>query len=318
MKGTIANKIDMLTRCLLWVKNWYALPVFSWIKADLSFEDRRFQEAADLYLRGCSGNRTHPAFTVISLKLAYCQCKLGQHKEAIQTFRRSLELNNQSRETYIRLARLELWLCRAEHAYKTLKQAISMLGPDVEMSALFLIAALDSDNSAQNISEAYVIARRFVGIGKETPLLSLAVARYDFSNGLKNKAKSAISAICEKKNAPLEAFITMGEILLGEGNVGSAKLYLREALAINPQHPRTQTLLAESYLTESPGRSPEYALQLASNACQSSFWEHMHSMQVLAEAYYQCGKKTDAVLVANKARSVGLEKLRREKLSAQP
>ncbi|NMC64249.1 MAG: hypothetical protein GYA55_13885 [SAR324 cluster bacterium] len=300
------------------MKNWYALPVISWINADRSFEGRCFQEAADLYLKGFSRNKRHPAATVISLKLAYCQCKLGQHREAIKTFRRSLELNNKSRETYIRLARLELWLCQAEHAYKTLKQAVSIIGPDAESAALLLIAALDSNAPQRDISEAYVIVRRFVGVGSETPLVSLAVARYDFANGLKNKAKSAIMALCEKKNAPLEAFITMGEILLGEGNISAAKLYLREALALNPQHPKTQTLLAESYLTESPGRSPEYALQLASNACRSSFWENLHSMQVLAEAYYQCGKRTDAVLVANKVRSVGLEKLRREKLSTQP
>lgn len=299
------NRNSYLRTWWHWVRTWRALPVKSWIKAEMLFEKGRFAEAVEQYRSGLSTATRHPARIAAAAKLAHCLCKTGRFKDAVLTLEEAIREDPSRRDTYVRLAKLDLWLCRPRDAVSTIKECLSRARPDAEIAGLYLLAALECGESSRGVIEAYGLARHFNTSRNSSPFLRTALARYDLIKGNRQRAKSALARLCSEQYAPIEAFIVMGELFLREGNTEYARKYLRKALSVSPQHPRIQTLLAESYLTEGPTRAPEYALQLASNACRVSQWENPHTMHVLAEAFYQCGKRTDALLVAHKAREVG-------------
>ncbi len=288
-----------------WVRTWRALPVRSWIKAEVLFEKGRFPDAVEYYRLGLATASRHPARIAAAAKLAHCLCKTGQFRDAVLTLEKAVREDPSRRDTYVRLTKLDLWLCRPKDAVSAIKECMSRTRPDAEIAGLYLLAALECGESSQGVDEAYSLARQFNTSRSSTPLLRTALARYDLIKGNRHRARSALARLCLEQRTPIEAFVVMGELLLRDGSTEHARKYLRKALSVSPQHPKVQTLLAESYLTEGPTRAPEYALQLASNACRVSQWKHPHSMHVLAEAFYQCGKRTDALLVAHKAREVG-------------
>ena len=106
-------------------------------------------------------------------------------------------------------------------------------------------------------------------------------------------------------NTSLEDIMLFSEVLLEEDKVAYARQQLRRALVVAPEHPRLLSLFAQSYLKSGPFYNPEYAKQLATQACQSSGWESPREMHILADSYFHEGDKVFALLVASKAKQVG-------------
>lgn len=304
-KDFIKKAVEFVQIRYRWLKTWKSMPVNAWLRGDAMLKAGKYSAAIESYEKGLAEARLHRAAPAISLRLSHCYCKTGKFREALKVLAQIISEHRDFRDAYVWKSRLELWLCRPKDSIFTIEKAMSFISGDSEIAALYLLSTIDAGLNGVAHEEAHVAARMAAAREKASPLLRLALARYDYAHGLRKKGKLIITQICSAKNAPVEALIALGEIYLREGNVLFCRNYLRRALAVSPQHPRTQTLIAESYLMEGPGYQPEYALQLASNACKNSLWENPQAMHVLAEAFYQCGKKTDALLVANKAREIG-------------
>jgi Flp pilus assembly protein TadD len=114
-----------------------------------------------------------------------------------------------------------------------------------------------------------------------------------------------LEAITESEQAPAEALVLYGKILLNEEKVAQARRMFRRALVLVPNNPCIQSLLAKSYLSAGALYNSEYAKQLATQACQQAEWSSPRDMHILAEAYYHTGDKASALIIANKAKEEG-------------
>lgn len=299
------NLVHKLSESFRWLWRWKRLPPLEWLEAEKLLQEKRYSEAESKFRKGISKHPKHPVQFNARLSLAKCFYVLGKHKEALSELRSLTIQNPHHRNAQTQLAEVQISLCRSRDALDTVQRTISLSGSDPHLAALFLIAALDAGITGSVLRQAQLTAGQETRNGAGSKLLAVALAKNEFRKGNVIRAKAAIARLCTRENPFLDALIAMGEILLKEDNTLGSRSFLRRALRLSPNDPRVHSLIAESYLVESPGYSPAFALQMATSACRNSLWESPRAMHILAEAYYQSGEKTDALLVAKKAREVG-------------
>ena len=136
-------------------------------------------------------------------------------------------------------------------------------------------------------------------------MLQTAFARLAIRNGDNGKGEYELERIVALKGAPLEAFTSLGELLLGQGRVAEARQWLKRALTERPDNPLVQSLIARTYIKSGPFYNADFGVQLATLACKNSGWVSPREMHVLAEAYLHTGDKMSALLIASRAKEVG-------------
>ena len=119
------------------------------------------------------------------------------------------------------------------------------------------------------------------------------------------KLKQEIADIAVDVNSAFEVTLIYAELLIEEGKIAHARRLLRRGMQVAPEYPRLLSLLAESYLRSGAFYNPEYAKQLATNACQNTSWVSPREMHILAESYYHISDKISALIVASKAKELG-------------
>jgi len=292
-----------------WWKKWHTLPVMPWLKAALLYKAGRFAEAIPLYQQGLARHPEHPAKLCARLDLAYCLFRTGKLAEAEQELKNAANLAPQAREAQLRLAHFQMYKGRALEAAWTMRRLLRRVEPDAELVATFLLAVVENGGPNYLLKEASAMVERLKldqrVDARHLHKLKVARAREKMLNGQFDKGKEELAKLACQNPTSLEAVMAFAELLLKEGKVAFARQYLRRGLVMAPNHPRLLSLFAESYLLGGPFYSPEYAIQLATSACQLSGWSSPRELHVLAESYFHNGDKMSALLMASKAKEEG-------------
>lgn len=292
-----------------WWRRWHTLPVFSWLKAAALYKSGRYQEAIGLYRHGLEKHPGHPAELCARLDLAYCLFRSGRLEEAEDELRRSANFAPESREAQLRLAHFLMYKGRMAEAAWTMRRLLRRMPADAELAATFLMAVVENGGPSYLMNEASALAEKIIrGASSESRQLhklAVARARLKLLTGGFEEGKAELGKLACQNPTSVEALLSFAELLLKEGHVSFARQHLRRGLALAPNYPRLLSLFAESYLLGGPFYSPEYAVQLATCACQLCSWSSPRELHVLAEAYFHLGDKMSALLVASKAKEEG-------------
>lgn len=293
-----------------WWKTWRSLPVFDWVRAADLYRAGRYESAEAFYRAGLADHLHHPARFSARLDLAYCLFKQRKLKDSEMELRMVATSSNLPREGYLRLARLQLWSGFPLEAAWTIKRALQRVEPDGEMVASFLLAVLENGGPDYLLNEAVAYLDKLTPFDREHKLLKVALAQLKLHCGDYEGGKAELATLCAKPNAPFEAFIPYVTILLREeGRIEECKHHLRRAMAVAPDYPRLLSLFAELYLVSGESYNAEFAVQLASAACQQTNWSSPREMHILAESYYHQHDRFAALIMANKAKSAGTKVL---------
>lgn len=293
-----------------WWNTWHTLPVYAWVRAASLYRKGQFAQAELYYRRGLEKHPTHPAQYCARIDLAYCHFKMGRLDEAEQELRAISAQLPQSREAYIRMARLQMWRGQPLEAAWTMRRALRNVPVDHEFAATYLIAALDSGAPGYLLSEALQVSKSIEADESKAPKLHAARARalmniYASTRIEYQEARTRLAQIAAKNSVPFEVILLFSEVLVAEGKIAHARRLLRRAMQSAADHPRVLSLLSETYLKSGPFYNAEYAKQLATTACQNSTWSSPREMHILAESYYHVGDKVSALIIASKAKELG-------------
>jgi len=300
--------LKLKANCLLykeWFKRWGSLPVRSWIKAASLYRAGSYNEAAELYQAGLRSSPKHPARVSALLDLSHCLFRLKKFEETERYLRQVTAIAPAEREAYVRLARLQLWLGQAIEAAWTVRAALQVIPADPELVTLFVTATVESGGVEHLVVEAKELLASLHCEAEAAPRLEVAKARFGIMMGDFGLARDDLAELASKDRGPFEAVIAFAQVLIDEGKTVYARHHLHRALSVSPEHPRVLRLLAASYLEPGAHFEPDYAIQLATRACQATGWSGMHEMHALARSYALAGDKISALLIASKAKDAG-------------
>jgi predicted Zn-dependent protease len=119
------------------------------------------------------------------------------------------------------------------------------------------------------------------------------------------QGRDQLAKLVAHSEIPVVALTAFAEVLVKEGQSDLARQQLKRAMLMAPDCPRVLSLLAQTYLCSGENYNSEYAIQLATSACQNSQWLSPREMHVLAEAHYHSGDKMSALLIASRAKQAG-------------
>jgi len=288
-----------------WIQRWGSLPVRPWVRAANLYRLGNYEAAANNYKAGLKSNPRHPARMNALLDLSHCLFRLKNFEHAERYLRQASVVAKHEREPYIRLARLQLWLGHSVEAAWTVRSALTVLPADPELVTLFVTAAVESSGAGTLLREARELLREMHCEPEAAPRLEVARIRLRMQDGDFGEARDDLAALANKDRGPFEAVVAFANVLLEEGKTSYARHHLHRALTVSPEHPKVLRLLSLSYLQPGLNFEPEYAIQLATRACQATGWAGMHEMHTLARAYALSGDKVSALLIASKAKEAG-------------
>jgi tetratricopeptide (TPR) repeat protein len=297
IKGGISSYFD-------WVARWRSIPVKAWIDGAQLYQRGDFEKAAENYKRGLKSHPNNPARVNALLDLSHCLFRLRRFEEAENYLKQTISHFPKTREGYVRLARLQLWLGYAIEALWTMRICVQRIAPDPEIATLFITAVVESKADAAAISEARSLLSRVHYDAGGFPRLEVARARLELAGGDFESSREDLAKLAAQDRGPFEAVVSFAEVLISEGKLAYARHHLHRALSAAPEHPRVLRLLARSYLTEGAFYEPDYAVQLALKACQVTGWRGLHETYTLAQAYVASGDKVAALLAAMSAKKV--------------
>lgn len=297
--------ITQLKLFMKWWKTWKTLPVVSWVQAASYYRSGRFDQAIKYYERGLKKHKTHPASYCARMDLAYCLFREKRFQEAEKHLRQVATHLPSSKEAVLRLAKLQLWTGRSLDAAWTMRRALRTVTPDAELVALYMFAVLDNGGPGFLLKEVIDASLALDRDSRNDTRLMAARARLMMLKGDSKKGREYLEKIAGGEEPFLEALLLFSEVLVDEGKIANARRHLRRAMTIAPEHPRVLSLLAESYLRSGPFYNPEYAKQLATDACRNTNWLSPREMHILAESYYHVNDRMAALIIASKAKEEG-------------
>ncbi|MBX7144153.1 MAG: tetratricopeptide repeat protein [Oligoflexia bacterium] len=303
-------QVESIGLVVKWWKTWRTLPVFAWVKAAAMYRQGKFVDAERLYRKGLRTSHSHPAQYCARLDLSYCLFRMGKLEAAEEELQKVVAMLPNSREAQLRLARLQLWRGESLQAAWTMRRALRNLAPDVEMASLFLGAAIDARAPKYLLEEALRTLQSVQTDDDSDVRAKAFVARAQMimrrpGTPEHQLARTQLAQVASRPGAPFECVIAFGEVLIEEGKVALARRLLRRALHASSEYPRLLSLLAETYLRSGTFYNADYARQLATTACQKTSWTSPREMHILAEAFYHCGDKISALVVASRAKELG-------------
>lgn len=288
-----------------WIVSWRAMPVRSWMRAAQAYRAGNFDAAVELYRRGLQSNPSSPARVNALLDLSHCLFRLRRFDEAERALRQASVAAPNEREVFVRLARLQLWLGHSSEAAWTVRSCLQKVPADPELVALFINAAVESGGQPHLVQEAKALLAGIHYEPEAFPRLEVARLRLELLLSDSLEARDDLAKLATADRGPFEAVVSFAQLLIREDKLAYARHHLHRALSVSPEHPRVLRLLATSYLQNGIFFEPEYAIQLATKACQATGWRGVNEMHTLAQAYVATGDKVSALLIASKARDTG-------------
>ncbi len=292
-----------------WWRTWKTFPVLPWLQAAQAFKKGDFEKAQKFYEVGLEKTSGHPAELCARLDYAFCLFKNGDFSRAEEQLQFAVSHAPNSREAQLRLAHFQIWCGYPLEAVWTLRRALRVIRPDKEIVATLLLASLEGNVPAYVLQEAEELSDK---ISLETDDMSFSAhklraarARLRMLRGEYRPGRGELAALVCQSRTSVEAILLFAEVLIAEDKIAFARQQLRRALLLVPTHPRVLSLLAESYLRPGPFFNPDYAIQLATTACQHTGWMSAREMHILAQSFFAYGDKMAALLMASKAKQAG-------------
>jgi tetratricopeptide (TPR) repeat protein len=292
-----------------WIIRWRCMPIPTWINAAELYGKGDFASAIPLYQKGLQSHPHSRARINALLDVAHCLFRLSRFEEAETYLRQATATAPRVRESYVRLARLQLWLGYATEALWTMRVCVQKIPIDPELAALFVTAVVESGANPKAVAEADELLRQIHYDAGGFPRLEVARVRLAYVSKQCEEARDDLSKMAALDRGPFDAVVSFAEVLLGEGKVAYARHHLHRALAVAPEHPKVLRLLARSYLYEGVYFEPDFAVQLALKASQLTNWRGIHELYILAQAYVASGDKASGLLAATKAKQVAVRLL---------
>lgn len=288
-----------------WIVAWRSMPVRSWMKAVQAYRAGSFDTAVQLYQKGLRANPLSPARLNALLDLSHCLFRLRRFDEAEKALRQASVVSPNERETFVRLARLQLWLGHSTEAAWTVRSCLQKVAPDPELVALFINATVEGGGQPHLVQEANQLLASLHYEPEAFPRLEVARLRLELLRSDNPAAREDLAKLATADKGPFEAVLAYAQVLLREEKLAYARHHLHRALSVSPEHPRVLRLLARSYLQNGIFFEPDYAIQIATKACQATGWRGVQEMHTLAQAYVASGDKVSGLLIASKAKDIG-------------
>jgi tetratricopeptide (TPR) repeat protein len=292
-----------------WFRRWRTLPVSDWVRAAALYKEGRYREALELYEHGLRSHPEHAARAHVLMDAFYCCFRLHLFDRAEQYLRHVIIENPLDREPYLRLARLHMWLGYSTEAAWCMRECLRRMTPDPELVTQFISAVVECGGVSYLDQEVEHVLQTFHCEPEASPRLEVAKIRFELMRTNSPGARQALAYYACLDKGPFDAVIAFAELLLREGKVAYARHHLHRALLVAPEHPRILRLLAHSYMITGSFFEPEFAVQLATRACQITAWSGVQEMHTLAQAHALHGDKMSALLIASRAKDAGLRLL---------
>lgn len=300
--------IKFLRTTVKWWRIWGTLPVRTWVRAAELYREGKYEDAVRAYEYGLVTKSSHPGRHCARMDQAFCQFRLGQIREAEKNLRRVQSEVPASIEASARLAQLYAWSGDFVRACEELSRLVERKKTCPKYVAQFVLYALHPQVPQETLRTAISALLGLERSDLALPELEVARACLAVKRGDIEKGRAVLALLVGKANAPIEAHIQFAEILFSEGKLAHMRRQLRRALSLSPDHPGVLSLFAQSYLEAGPFYNPEFAMQLATKACQAAGWLSPAEMHVLAKAHFHIGDRVSALLIASKAQDVALER----------
>lgn len=301
--------IRYVTAMRQWLKTWGTLPVASWVRAARLYKAGDYEAAAKYYEKGLKSKPNHPASNCARIDLSYCLFRMQQYDAAEKHLRTVISLLPRVREGYERLAKMHMWTGNYLEAAWTYRRALQHIPGDKKFVAGFLVAVHENGGPGYLVREAQSALLLLNDTDLKYPKILVARAQIAIRKGDTAEGLKILAELIAQKRVPLEAYLAYADVLLEEGKVANSRRYLRIAMKASPNNPRVLTKFARSYLQPGPFYNPSFARQLATTAAQNTDWLSPWAMHTLAESYHHEGDKMAALVMANKAKEVGNQRL---------
>ncbi|MCB0331223.1 MAG: tetratricopeptide repeat protein [Bdellovibrionales bacterium] len=289
-----------------WLLTWKTLPVWSWIRAAELYRQGRFPEAATMYKKGLERYPQHPARHCATIDLARCLFADGKIQEAEQYLRQLVAQIPSSRTAHKALFLFQLRIGHTLDAAWTMRRALRSIVPEPELIGLYLYCVVENGGPEFLLKEAERLVKSAKKAGRETPLMRAAEQKRDLlMKGYSPHVLKKLEEIANEHPEDVEIGILAAGSLREAGKVASARRVLRRALHKDPTHPRVLSLFSETYLLSGSFYNPEFALQLATEACKRTNWRSPREMHILAEVFFHCGDPLTALATAERAKEEG-------------
>lgn len=299
----VASALNTIQAVHNWLYAWRTVPVWNWIRASSLYKNGQFETAAAYYMKGM--NRNHPAKIHALADAGFCYFKLNDLKKAEECLRKVIELDPAHASASMLLAKVLHRCGRACEAAQILRESFLHEEPDIERLGFFLYTVIEYDGPSYFIDEALKRSSNETRIGIDSSdLMQLAIAALLIKSKKFHRASLILDNAISKHSCAVEAFILKAELLMHRYEIEEAIHILQEGFAVDPNHPRALSLMAELYLKAGDTFNAEYAGQLALKACQNSAWRSVRELHVLAECYYHAGARAEALMLANSAREL--------------
>ena len=307
----LLSKISFIRKSLRWVLIWKSWPVFSWIKAAESYSNADYAVAESLYEKGLKEYPEHPARFCAVMDLAYCYFKAKKFDQAIEKLNYVIRTLPTSKEAYLRLAYVYIWIGDDAEAMWLLRNALRKFKDDFHLIHLFVACLIEAHAPAYLVDEAADLLEKVASSSKDNKLaIGATKAMLEDYRSLSPEAFKKLVRLSSRPGAPLAAKLQVAKRFIEQEEFETARSHLNIALKISAEYPQTLSLLAQTYLLEDADseQNIEYANQLATAAAQSSAWLSPRELHILAKVYHRYGDKSSALLLASKAQNINLKR----------
>ena len=243
-----------------------------------------------------------PNYAEAHYNLARCLVEKGQLDDAIEHYEKALKINPADPETHNNLGVTLFGIGRVDDAIVHYQKALA-IWPGYAAAACNLANALIVRQLPGDLDDA--IARYSMCLAQAP---DQAEAQYNLASALLRKGSIDEAIVHYKKALELlpanaDAHANLGSALLAKGRIAEAIGQYKEALTLAPENVAAQSNLAW-LLATSPDPSlrngPE-AVLLAEQASRSSGGKRPLVLRILAAAYAETGRFSEARATANEA-----------------
>jgi protein O-mannosyl-transferase len=233
------------------------------------------------------------------LNLGYALSAQGSNEEAMAEYREALRINPNYVEAHNNLGLTLAGLGKTEEAMAEYREALRIDPNCAEAHNNWGNILVQQGKLTEAVAEYAAALRINPNYAQARSNLGLALA------GLGQTAE-AIAAYAEAvriKPDYAEAHYSLGVLLAAQGKTEEALAHYREAVRLRPDWPQALRKLAWLLATDENGRvrNAVEAVQLAERLCEITGQQQADALVVLAAAYAEAGRFTEAVRVAQKA-----------------
>jgi protein O-mannosyl-transferase len=260
------------------------------------FEDGKFAEAMTEYKKALQIN---PDYVEAVNSLGLALAGLGRTEEAKTEFEKALRMNPNYVKAHNNLGLVLAGLGRTEEAMAQYREALRIDPRCAEAHNNLGNVWVNTGRFAEAVAEY----REALGIN---PRYAEAHSNLGFALANLGRMAEAIAAYAEAvriKPDYAEAHYSLGVLLAAEGKTEEALAQYREAVRLRHGWPQALRKLAWLLATAENARvrNAGEAVQLAERLCEITGQQQADALVVLAAAYAEAGRFTEAVRVAQKA-----------------